>query len=109
MISWRVLLDSFQFGIELMERLTLRAVCGYPSRTGGYTNLDAMGLARTKVCIAGDPKQPIFSMTCTRHLNRVRERLSVFVQNHANEVPVWDSQDRDHFCRQLGNTQRKAG
>ncbi len=88
MISWRVLLDSFQFGIELMDRLTLRAVCGYPSRTGGYTTLDAMGLMKTKVCIAGDPKQPIFSMTCSRHLNRVRDRLGFFVRNHPNEVPV---------------------
>jgi hypothetical protein len=109
MISWRVLLDSFQFGIALMDRLTLRAVCGYPSRTGGYTTLDAMGLTRTKVCIAGDPKQPIFSMTCSRHLSRVRDRLGFYVRNHANEVPVWDSQDRDRFCAQLASTQKRAG
>jgi hypothetical protein len=109
MISWRVLLDSFQFGIELMDRLSVRGVCGYPSRTGGYTTLDSMGLTRTKVCIADDPKQPIFSMTCSRHLSRVRERLSFFVQNHANEVPVWDAQDRARFLQQLTCTQRNAG
>jgi hypothetical protein len=102
MISWRVLLDSFQFGIELMDRLSLRAVCGYPSRTGGYTTLDAMGFMKTKVCIAGDPKQPIFAMTCSRHLKRVRDRLGFFVRNHSNEVPVWDARDRDQFFRQLG-------
>jgi hypothetical protein len=109
MISWRVLLDSFQFGIALMDRLTLRAVCGYPSRSGGYTTLDAMGLTRTKVCIAGDPRQPIFSMTCSRQLSRVRDRLSFFVRNHAYEVPVWDSQDRDRFFWQLGSKQKRAG
>lgn len=109
MISWRVLLDSFQFGIELMDRLTLRAVCGYPSRTGGYTTLDAMGLTKTKICIAGDPKQPIFSMTCSRHLTKVRDRLGFFVRNHPNEVPVWDTRDRDQFFRQLGSGQRRAG
>jgi hypothetical protein len=102
MVSWRVLLDSFQFGIELMDRLTLRAVCGYPSRTGGYTTLDAMGFIRTKVCIAGDPLQPIFSMTCSRHLARVRERLGFFVRNHATEVPVWDAQDRQQFFSNAG-------
>jgi hypothetical protein len=102
MISWRVLLDSFQFGIELMDRLTLRAVCGYPSRTGGYSTLDAMGLARTKVYIGGDPNQPIFSMTCARHLTRVRDRLGFFVQNHAHEVPEWDNGDRDQFFAQVG-------
>jgi hypothetical protein len=109
MISWRVLLDSFQFGIDLMDRLTLRAVCGYPSRTGGYTTLDAMGLYRTKVCIAGDPKQPIFSMTCSRHLSRVRDRLGFFVRNHANEVPIWDARDREHFFKQLGTARKRAG
>jgi hypothetical protein len=102
MISWRVLLDSFQFGIELMDRVTLRAVCGYPSRTGGYTTLDAMGFAKTKVCIAGDPRQPIFSMTCSRHLTRVRDRLAFFIRNHAHEVPVWDPGDRLQFFGQLG-------
>jgi hypothetical protein len=109
LISWRVLLDSFQFGIELMDRLTVRAVCGYPSRTGGYTTLDAMGLTRTKVCIAGDPRQPIFSMTCRRHLGRVRDRLNFFLKNHANEVPVWDANDRDRFFSRLGVAARKAG
>jgi hypothetical protein len=108
-ISWRVLLDSIQFGVELMDRLTLRAVCGYPSRTGGYTTLDAMGLTKTKVCIAGDPKQPIFSMTCSRHLNKVRERLGFFVRNHPNEVPIWDSRDRDRFFSQFANGQKRAG
>src|SRR5262249_27462879 len=104
MISWRVLLDSFQFGIALMDRVTLRAVCGYPSRTGGYTTLDAMGWARTQVCIGGDPNQPIFSMTCARHLSRVRDRLSFFVQNHAREVPEWDPHDRGQFFAQFDAT-----
>jgi hypothetical protein len=102
MISWRVLLDSFQFALELMERATLRAVCGYPSRTGGYTTLESMGFARTKVCIAGDPKQPIFSMTCSRHLERVRDRLGFFVRNHAADVPEWDERDREQFFHQFG-------
>jgi hypothetical protein len=56
-----------------------------------------MGFIRTKVCIAGDPLQPIFSMTCSRHLTRVRERLGFFVRNHATEVPIWDAQDRQQF------------
>jgi hypothetical protein len=109
LISWRVLLDSFQFGIELMDRLTLRGVCGYPSRTGGFTTLEAMGLMKTKVCIAGDPSQPIFSMTCRRHLSRVRERLSFFVRNHANDVPVWEPRDREQFYVRLASEQRRAG
>jgi hypothetical protein len=61
-----------------------------------------MGLARTKVCIGGDPNQPIFSMTCARHLTRVRDRLGFFVRNHAHEVPEWDARDRGQFFGQFG-------
>jgi hypothetical protein len=99
---WRVLADAFHFATEVMDRLPLRNICGYPSRTGGYDVLDLMGFHKTKVCIDDDASQPIFSVTSAQQLGRVRQRLGVLVDNYDHMLPAWETRDRSQFFDQIG-------
>jgi hypothetical protein len=96
-VRWRVLTDAFQFALDVMDRLPIERICGYPSQTGGYDVLDLMGFTRTRVCIDGKDSQPVFSATCRRQLTRVRERLGVLVDTYDHMLPVWVPHDRRHF------------
>jgi hypothetical protein len=101
-VRWRVLTDAFQFALDVLDRLPIERICGYPSQTGGYDVLDLMGFTRTKVCIDGKDSQPVFSATSRRQLERVRQRLGVLVDTYDHMLPVWVPHDRRHFLDLIG-------
>ena len=101
MISRRVLLDSFSFAVELMSHVTIRGVCGYPSRNAGAGILRKLELQETTVFVDNDPFQPIFVISDEQQVLRLRNNLQAFCNRWRGLIPSWDSEDRSRFLAQL--------
>lgn len=100
-ISLRVILDSFSFGLELMQQVKFRGICGYPSRPRGLTILKKMGLEQSEVYVDNNKHQPVFSLRQDQMVI-LKEKMSLFTGRCRSEIPLWDSTDRTRFHEDLG-------
>jgi hypothetical protein len=99
-ISRRVILDSFAFGLDLLQHVTLAGITGYPSRNGGYRALLKMGLEQSSIYVDDDRNQPIFFLESAQ-MATLEQKLQAFTGKCQHEIPKWESEDRSRFLAEL--------
>jgi hypothetical protein len=105
-IAGRVLHDWMSFGHELLKHVTVKGICGYPSRTAGREQLEGLGFHPTGALIDGDPNQPVLIVSAGE-LSEFRRRLKAHLtdrrtgQSRLGKTPKWSDQDRRRFLAQL--------
>jgi hypothetical protein len=100
MVSGQVILDMYSFGLEVIDRLDIKGICGYPSKTAGLTNFQKAGFIQTNIFIDNDKNQPVYVITADG-LPKLREDWKSQKRRYIGYLPVWDSQDRKRVLRQI--------
>jgi hypothetical protein len=101
LISGRVILDLCRFGHELLEHVTVKGVCGYPSRTGGYQLFrKTVAFEKLQTLIDQDEMQPVFAILENR-MSLLKEHLALRLKKSIPKAPLWDSHDRRRFLHML--------
>jgi hypothetical protein len=108
-LSATVLLDAFNFGIELAGLLRVAGLCGYPSRMEGLRILQRkMGIEPSPVLMDGDARQPLFVHEGPDQTGLLAVLTSSVTLHHAL-VPVWDHRDRESFFSLIRQENRHIG
>jgi len=104
LIRGHVLLDLYSFGLDVMSRLKVKGICGYPSKTAGLTIFQKAGFVRTEVFIDKDENQPVYVLSGDG-MTEFRQQVKSLKKRHT--VPVWDAHDRRRFLRMIMKESKK--
>jgi hypothetical protein len=95
-----VMLDWIAFISDLLQHMSIKGFCGYPSRDNGYRQFEKFGFTKSDVLIDNDPEQPIFLMEGDR-IKQFKTALDMELESKRNRVPLWDKEDRREFYKLL--------
>lgn len=101
-VSGRVLLDMFSFVIDIMERMDVAGIFGYPSCDSGYKMFEHMGFTNSGVIVGNDDGQPVFYVSeIDGHLAGIKHELLKCVRKEFKRVPIWREDDRRRFLTRI--------
>ena len=93
----RVMLDWLKLIADLLQGITIKGFCGYPSREAGYKLFEKFGFTKSELRI---DDEPIFFLD-NDGISQLAVAVERELESKQSRIPLWNMEDKRKFYQTL--------